>query len=652
MIAPTVLTDFAPTYCDPNGSNLMTQFDMVDVEQAGLVKFDFLGLRTLTIVQNAVKSINGRLAARGEDPIDIDAVGLDDSIIYRDLAQAKTTAVFQLESRGMKDLLKKVKPNRFSDIVALVALFRPGPLQLAPNFIDRKHGREEIDYMHPSLERILESTYGVMLYQEQVMQIAQVLAGYTLADADLLRRAMGKKKKEEMDKQRAVFMAGAAKNDVDEKTAEKIFGFMEAFAGYGFNKPHSVCYALVAYQTAWLKHYYPADFMAAVMSADMQTTDKVVVNIQECREMGLNLLPPDVNMGEYRFVASADDTIVYGLGAIKGLGEGVVEAITREREAGGPFTSLFDFCDRVGSDANKKAIEALVGSGALDSLVPERLVTVDEVRGFRRALLARNQSQAIKLADQKARNAESGNIDLFGEVTLTADPGEVTYQHLEDFQPWDMQERLNQEKANLGLFLTGHPIEIYRAELKHLAKTRLVDLRAKQEDQVVIGLVVAMRAMRGKNGEMNYFLTLDDRTARVEVPVFSDAQVSDPAMLSKDNVIVVRGATADDDFTGGISVRAEEVYSLEEARARNLNRLRLKICATRFEDDFTGELRGVLEAHRDGNGGGCPVTIAYERHDASALVRLGEEWRVRPSDDLIRNLRDRYGAAQVHLDYA
>ena len=317
VIAPTCLTDFTPVYCDAAGGNVMTQFDMLDVEQVGLVKFDFLGLRTLTIIDNALKRINNRCITRGEEPIDIDAISLEDPAVYANLQQGKTTAVFQLESRGMKDMLKKVKPNRFADIVALVALYRPGPMQLADDFVKRKHGIEQVDYLHPSLEHVLEGTYGVMLYQEQVMQIAQVLAGYSLAEADILRKAMGKKKPEEMAQQRAVFIEGSSKNGVDSGQADHIFNLMERFAGYGFNKPHSVGYALVAYQTAWLKHYYPSDFMAAVLSADMQNTDKVVVNIDESRVMGLTVKTPSINQGEYRFLADEDGHINYGLGAVK-----------------------------------------------------------------------------------------------------------------------------------------------------------------------------------------------------------------------------------------------------------------------------------------------------------------------------------------------
>ncbi|HJL62365.1 MAG TPA: DNA polymerase III subunit alpha, partial [Pseudomonadales bacterium] len=369
VIAPTRITDYSPIYCDESGANFMTQFDMNDVEQAGLVKFDFLGLRTLTIIDNAVKSINQHKLDAGDELIEIGDIFLEDPAVFEDLRAAKTTAVFQLESRGMKDLIKQVKPNRFGDIVALVALFRPGPLELKDDFVRRKIGIDEVDYLHPSLQPVLEGTYGVMLYQEQVMQIAQVLAGYTLADADLLRRAMGKKKPEEMAKQRDSFLRGAQENGVDGEQADHIFNLMEKFAGYGFNKPHSVAYALIAYQTAWLKHYYPVDFMAAVLSADMQNTDKVVINIEECREMDIAISPPNVNKGGFRFVADSDKSIIYGLGAIKGVGEGPVEAIVNSRCEDGQFDDLYDLCERVdGRKVNKRAIEALIGCGALDEL--------------------------------------------------------------------------------------------------------------------------------------------------------------------------------------------------------------------------------------------------------------------------------------------
>ena len=370
VIAPTRLTDFTPLYCDEAGQGLVTQFDKNDVETAGLVKFDFLGLRTLTIIDWAVKMINAKLP-EGEQAVDVNTLPLDDHDVFTLLKNGETTAVFQLESRGMKDLIKRLVPSSFEDIIALVALFRPGPLQsgMVDDFIDRKHGRKEVVYPHPELEPVLGNTYGVILYQEQVMQIAQVLANYTLGGADILRKAMGKKKPEEMAKQRVTFTEGAVARDIDQGLAESIFDLMEKFAGYGFNKSHSAAYALVSYQTAWLKAHYPAYFMAAVLTADMQNTDKIVTLIDECRSMKLKILPPDINMGRFTFTVNDAGEIVYGLGAIKGLGEGPVEKILAAR-ADGPFVSLLDLCSRVDAQTvNKRTMEALIRAGALDNFV-------------------------------------------------------------------------------------------------------------------------------------------------------------------------------------------------------------------------------------------------------------------------------------------
>ena len=651
VIAPTRLTDYAPVYCEPGGGGMMTQYDMVDVEQVGLVKFDFLGLRTLTIIDHAVSSANRRHRAAGEldKLIDIDQISLEDPSIYGDLRQARTTAVFQLESRGMKDMIKKVKPNRFADIVALVALYRPGPMQLADDFVKRKNSGEGVDYLHPSLEGVLEGTYGVMLYQEQVMQIAQVLAGYSLAEADILRKAMGKKKPEEMAKQRAIFIEGAMANDVDEQQADHIFSLMEKFAGYGFNKPHSVAYALVAYQTAWLKHYYPADFMAAVLSADMQNTDKVVTNIEECRQMALTVLPPDINRGEFRFVAEDNGEIVYGLGAIKGLGEGPVDAIVSAR-ADGPFTDLFEFCDRVDPRrVNKRAVDALIGAGALDCLVQTDRPDLD----YKRALLLANQEDAVRLAEQKARNVDSGVQDLFGEDLLTpADGGgdNGKYHHIDTLKCLTLKERLAKEKETLGLFLTAHPIDVYRTELKYLAQCRIVDLRTTGDDQTIIGLVIAVRTMRTRKGETMAFLTLDDRTGRVEVGVFADLYEKHRDLLKKDEVIVVKGSASADDFTDGTRVRASEIFNLVQARARAAKKLMLRFDCASVHEDFATELADILAPFK-GLDAGCPFAVEYCREEASGEVILGDEWRVQVEDDLLENLRERFGSERVSLQY-
>lgn len=653
VIAPTRLTDFVPTYCDDAGGGLMTQFDMIDVEQAGLVKFDFLGLRTLTIIDNAVKSINDRRSLDNLEPIDIDRIGLKDDDIYKNLREAKTTAVFQLESRGMKDLMKKVKPERFEDIVALVALFRPGPMQLADDFIERKNDPSVvIDYLHPSLEHVLEGTYGVMLYQEQVMQIAQILAGYTLADADLLRRAMGKKKPEEMAKQRAVFLEGAMKNDVDEKQAGHIFDLMEMFAGYGFNKPHSVAYALIAYQTAWLKHHYPADFMAAVLSADMQNTDKVVTNIEECREMQLTVLSPDVNRGEFRFVADSPNSIVYGLGAIKGLGEGPVDSLVSCRNSGGEFDNLYDFCERVDSrKVNKRAIEALIGSGAFDQLVDHVPEDVTDSIGYKRALLAANQSDAVGLAEQKSKNEASGQSGLFGDVmTLGTEGGR--YNHFEGLKCLSFKDRLHKEKDSLGLFLTGHLVDEYREEFKRVVDCSLSNLQVGQKAKMVGGVVFAVRIQKTKRGDLRANLTLDDKTGRVEISVFSDVLDKAREKLEKDKVIFVRGDVDHDDFTGGKSIVAREILSLEEARVARASSLKLELNSGNLCDDFVEELAGLLQPFRPRGLGGCPVAVKVISEVSQGDVILGDEWRVIPHDDLLQNLREHYGPEKVQLQYA
>ncbi|HKI73830.1 MAG TPA: OB-fold nucleic acid binding domain-containing protein, partial [Pseudomonadales bacterium] len=483
-----------------------------------------------------------------------------------------------------------------------------------------------------------------------VMQIAQVLAGYSLADADLLRRAMGKKKPEEMALQREVFVKGATERGVDERQADHIFGLMEKFAGYGFNKPHSVAYALIAYQTAWLKHYYPAHFMAAVLSADMQTTDKIVVNIEECREMNLEILPPDVNQGEYRFVADQAGRIVYGLGAIKGMGEGPADDIVRAREIGGPFNDLYDLCERVDQrKVNKRAIEALIGAGALDGLVEDSLVCGNDPVGYRRALLHANHEDAVKLAEQKARNQDSGHTDLFGDDMLIVDGHR--YNHFDGLQVLSFKERLQWEKDTLGLYLTGHPIDVYKAELQHIHRTRIVDLRAGKDEQTIVGLVVGMRTMKSKKGETIAFATLDDRTGRTEVSVFSDLYETHHGKLEKDAVLMIKGAASVDDFTGGIRLRASEIMDLAEARERSIKRLKLSLDDQGLSGDFTGELAALLSPFCGAPGEGCPVAISYLRSDAQVEVLLGENWRVQPAEDLIQNLRDHYGSDHVQLDY-
>ncbi|WP_288463399.1 DNA polymerase III subunit alpha, partial [uncultured Pseudomonas sp.] len=603
VIAPTKLTDFSPIACDEDGNGLVTQFDKDDVEQAGLVKFDFLGLRTLTIIKWALETINRTEVAEGREPLNIDFIPLDDKPTYALLQKAETTAVFQLESRGMKELIKKLKPDCLEDLIALVALFRPGPLQsgMVDDFINRKHGRAELAYPHPDyqydgLQPVLAPTYGIILYQEQVMQIAQVMGGYTLGQADMLRRAMGKKKPEEMAKQRGGFIEGCANNGIDADLAGNIFDLVEKFAGYGFNKSHSAAYGLVSYQTAWLKTHYPAPFMAAVLSADMHNTDKVVILIEECRHMKLRIDTPDVNISEFKFTVNDGGRIVYGLGAIKGVGEGPVEAIVEAR-AEGPFKDLFDFCARVDlKRINKRTLEALIRSGALDRLGPHYH---DELKAYQatidqnRAVLLAAMEEAIASAEQTARSHNSGHVDLFGGVF--AEPEADVYANHRRARELNLKERLRGEKETLGLYLTGHPIEEYEGEVRRLARQRIVDLKPSRETQTVAGLIVNLRVMKNKRGDKMGFVTLDDRSGRIEASLFAEAFNAAQALLQTDALVIVEGEVSQDDFSGGLRLRAKRVLGLEEARTALAESLRIAVRSEALAGDrlrWLGELCG------------------------------------------------------------
>ncbi|EGR0590796.1 DNA polymerase III subunit alpha [Vibrio cholerae] len=643
VISPTAITDFAPIYCDAEGNFPVTQFDKNDVETAGLVKFDFLGLRTLTIIDWALGLVNPRLKKAGKPPVRIEAIPLDDARSFRNLQDAKTTAVFQLESRGMKELIKRLQPDCFEDIIALVALFRPGPLQsgMVDNFIDRKHGREAISYpdekwQHESLKEILEPTYGIILYQEQVMQIAQVLSGYTLGGADMLRRAMGKKKPEEMAKQRAVFQEGAEKNGVDGELAMKIFDLVEKFAGYGFNKSHSAAYALVSYQTLWLKTHYPAEFMAAVMTADMDNTEKVVGLVDECKNMGLTVLPPDINSGLYRFNVDDNGAIVYGIGAIKGVGEGPIEAILEARNKGGYFKDLFDFCTRIDlKKVNKRVIEKLILAGALDRLGPHRAAMMASV------------DDAVRAASQHHQAEAFGQADMFGVLTDAPEEVEQKYTQVPE---WPEKVRLEGERETLGLYLTGHPVDEYLKELTKYTSCRLNEAAPTRRDQslTVAGLVIAARVMTTKRGTRIGLMTLDDRSGRMEVMLYSEALDRYAEWLEKDKILVVSGQVSFDDFNGGLKMSAREVMDLGSAREKFARGLSISILQSQIDQQFFERFSHILEPHRAGT---VPVNVYYQRPDARARLTLGTEWRVTPSDTLLDELKQLLGHDQVELEF-
>ncbi|MGV1719278.1 DNA polymerase III subunit alpha [Vibrio furnissii] len=643
VISPTAITDFAPIYCDSEGHHPVTQFDKNDVEYAGLVKFDFLGLRTLTIIDWALGLINPRREKSGEPPVRIESIPLVDPASFRMLQNSETTAVFQLESRGMKELIKRLQPDCFEDIIALVALFRPGPLQsgMVDNFIDRKHGREAISYpdekwQHESLKEILEPTYGIILYQEQVMQIAQVLAGYTLGGADMLRRAMGKKKPEEMAKQRAVFQSGAENNGVDGELAMKIFDLVEKFAGYGFNKSHSAAYALVSYQTLWLKTHFPAEFMAAVMTADMDNTEKVVGLVDECMRMGLTVLPPDINSGLYRFNVDDTGAIVYGIGAIKGVGEGPIEVILEARDKGGYFKDLFDFCARIDiKKVNKRVIEKLILAGALDRLGPHR------------AAMMASLDDAVKAASQHHQAEAFGQADMFG--VLTDAPEEVERKYIQ-VPEWPEKVWLEGERETLGLYLTGHPINAYLKELNKYTSCRLNEAMPTRRDQslTVAGLVIAARVMTTKRGNRIGLMTLDDRSGRMEVMLFSDALDRYAELLEKDKILVISGQVSFDDFNGGLKMSAREVMDLGSAREKYARGLSISIEQSQVDEQFFERFSQILEPHRAGT---VPVNVYYQRPDARARLTLGTEWRVTPSDTLLDELKQLLGNDQVELEF-
>ncbi|MEV3836263.1 DNA polymerase III subunit alpha [Aeromonas allosaccharophila] len=641
VIAPTKITDFAPLYCDDEGHHPVTQFDKNDVEYAGLVKFDFLGLRTLTIIDWALGMINPRLAKEGKPPVDIAAIPIDDKKSFDLLQRYETTAVFQLESRGMKDLIKRLRPDCFEDMIALVALFRPGPLQsgMVDNFIDRKHGNEAISYpdekwQHESLQPILEPTYGIILYQEQVMQIAQTLAGYTLGGADMLRRAMGKKKPEEMAKQRAGFEEGAIKNGVDGELAMKIFDLVEKFAGYGFNKSHSAAYALVSYQTLWLKTHFPAEFMAAVMTADMDNTDKIVTLVDECQRMGLTVIPPDVNTGRYRFSVNEDGHIVYGIGAVKGVGEGPIDAILSARDQDGPFRDLFDFCNRVDiKKLNKRVMEKLILSGAMDRLGPHR------------AALMATLEEAMRAAEQHAKAQAVGQVDMFGVLTEEIDDVKKAFANVPH---WPDKVWLEGERETLGLYLTGHPINQYSSELRRYTSGRLCDLHPTSRDTVTTaaGLVIAARSMVTKRGNKMGIFTLDDRSGRLDVTLFSEALEKYEELMQKDRILVVSGQVSFDDFSGGLKMSARELLDINDARERFARAIRISLDEQRIDDRFFPRLCEILEPARAGV---CPVQVNYRRPGSRVRLTLGTEWRVTPTDQLIDDLRVLLGRERVEL---
>jgi len=641
LIAPGKLTDFCPLYCQPGVDvNAVSQFDKGDVEDIGLVKFDFLGLRNLTILDRAVQYV--RAANPGKRDFDLAALPLDDEKTYRILCEGNTTAVFQLESRGMRELLKSLRPNTFEDIIAVLALYRPGPLEsgMVVDFVNRKHGRAEVDYFHPDLEAVLKSTYGVIVYQEQVMLIAQIIGGYSLGAADVLRRAMGKKKPEEMAEQRAIFEEGARTKGYDAKLAVNLFDLMEKFAGYGFNKSHSAAYALIAWQTAWLKAHHPAEFLAATLSSDMDDTDKVQVFWKDALANGLTVLPPDINTSGYRFEPVADvytqqglppRTMAYGLGAVKGTGQGAIEAIVQARTAGGAFTSLFDFCRRIDRQTvNRRSIEALVRAGAFDAI------------DAKRAALLAGVGEAMEAAEQAALHANQ--VSLFGDEEAAIAPSARVH-----VPAWDARTQLIEEKTALGFYFSGQLFDTWRDEVRRFAPVPLARLQASHNVQWLAGVLSGLRPRMTRRGKMLYAV-LDDGTAQVEVAIFNELYEQHRQRLKEDSLVILQGKISHDDFSGGLRISAQALYDLQLAREARAKALRVVLNGN-ADAAVLRQTLNPFRAEPENGIDGVAVEVALQRDDFSCALRLGEDWRVRMADVMLEQLSAWAGADAIEVVY-
>ena len=636
LIAPGRLTDFCPLYSADGGASVVSQYDKDDVEKVGLVKFDFLGLRNLTTIKQAVDYVEQLSGTRP----DLDALTFDDPKTYQVLKDANTTAIFQVESEGMKKLLKKLQPDRFEDIIAVLALYRPGPLGsgMVDDFILRKKGQQKIDYFHPDLQSALEPTYGVIVYQEQVMQISQIIGGYTLGGADMLRRAMGKKKPEEMAKHRETIAEGAKKKGYNPELAEQLFDLMTKFAEYGFNKSHTAAYAVITYQTAWLKAHHCAAFMAATLSSDMDNTDSVKVFYDDAIANGLSVLGPDINASGYRFTPVDRATIRYGLGAIKGTGQQAVECIVAARESGGPFKDLFDFCRRVDKRlVNRRTIEALIRAGAFDALDAHR------------ARLMASTGIAIEAAEQAERNAMQ--VSLF-DMLDDAAQAEQQPQYIEA-SPWKEQERLREEKMALGFFFSGHPFNAVKTEVARFVRRPLAKLETAKEPQLLAGLVANIRTKLTSRGKMA-FIQLDDGSASLEVSVFNETFEEYKNRIRADEVLVVEGKVQNDDFAGEGKLRivADRLFSLAEARALFARQLRISLNGQASGGNarvVAQRLQGLLAPFTQA--GKCPVSLNYRNADALCELRLGDNCRVRLEDDLLNALGEWLNAENVQVEY-
>ncbi|MDG2252899.1 MAG: DNA polymerase III subunit alpha [Methylophilaceae bacterium] len=630
LIAPSKISAFSPIYCQPGGEGVISQFDKDDVESVGLVKFDFLGLRTLTILSMALENANNIRIKENLNPINLETLIIDDKSTFDLLKSSNTTAVFQLESRGMKDMLKQAKPDCFEDIVALVALYRPGPMDLIPDFCRRKHGQQTVTYPHPATEAILKETYGIAVYQEQVMQIAQVVAGYSLGEADLLRRAMGKKKPEEMDAQRAIFIEGAMKNELSNKQASDLFDLLEKFAGYGFNKSHAAAYAKIAYQTAFLKAHYPSAFIAASMSADMNNTDNIHLLFDDCSLNGIELLGPDINFSNFKFTPVTQKEILYGLGGVKGTGLSAIEVILEERNKNGPFHSLFDFTSRLDlRKVNRRAIESLIRAGAFDKLNPNR------------ASLLASVNLAISVADQA--NASFGQNSLFAESdTQKIDLIEMT--------PWEDKQQLIEEKIGIGFYFSGHPFKFYKKILSRFISEELSGLRPRESPYLIAGIISAIRIRMTSRGKIA-IVTLDDGKARIDVFVGNTLLNESQSLLKEDQLLITEGKVSHDDFTGGNRVSAIKVHDLISIQSSKAALLTISMNGQADAEKLKVLLRPYSRENFHTSLKRCKVKVEYQNSKGKVELLLGPEWDVSLHEDLIAGLSKSFHDENVKIIY-
>ena len=641
VIAPGSIADFCPTYFDPQSNSLMTQFDKDDVETIGLVKFDFLGLRTLTVIDRAVKTINQSLSEKNEKTLDLNSLTLDDPKVFDLLASGRTTAVFQLESTGMRELIRRLKPTKFEEIVALLALYRPGPLEsgMHDEFVDRKHGKSKVTFPHELLVPVLSETYGVILYQEQVMQAAQVLAGYSLGQADILRRAMGKKKVEEMEQQRQIFVDGCSQNDIKKATAEKIFDLIEKFAGYGFNKSHSAAYAMLSYQTAYLKTYFPEHFMAAVLSTELGNTDKISTLINECKEMKIKVLTPDIKTSNKHFNVNEDLHIKYGLGAIKGVADSFIDHVIEVRK-NHSFKDLFDLTKKVNIRlGGKKSIEALTKAGAFDELAPSRSIALACMEDMLRE-------------GQKNSSQMAGTSDLFASMEETFDPYEK-YVNVKDLSKEDL---LNHERDALGYYFSGHPVIAIQSLVKNLRSHTISEVTDDVSRVKIVGLLNSYRQIRDRSNNQIAFISFDDGTGTMEGTVSTDVLEKHHLLLKANSILIFAGSVEIDDYKSKelnrrmYKMKVGAVTSLESQMSQGNKSIMIdarKLPNDSIQSNMTSlkNLNGDFWKH-----GNCKIHLKILHEDSEAIIELGDEFKLMPSSENIKILKDMFGDEAIKLN--